>query len=210
MRGTSTLRRGLTVGLALLAGAMSPPASAQPTAELTGVYETKGGELAVIQASNESFVYYSSSFPQGESVGLCECLLGLREKKSPTEWKLRGTDSPADWTLRIESKKLTLQGDGSGCCGAGWPGADSFARKSPKTPQLCKVKAKRAYFHALDEANTQRKAFVVEGDTVEVYLPATEPALVPARFKGPKKTTAGLLKLEDLDCQEQASTPTKG
>src|SRR5690606_25537949 len=109
-------------------------------------------------------------------------------------------DSEAPWTLRVEPKKLVLESGGTaGCCGEGWRGMDTFQRASWKAPVACKVKAPRAYFHASDAENTQRKAFVVEGDSVQVYVPDFEPALVPARFVA-KRTTVGLLKREELDC----------
>ncbi|MFL5346042.1 MAG: hypothetical protein ACJ8AT_14730 [Hyalangium sp.] len=199
------VRHSMWLGLAVLTGALSTQARAQPAADLTGVYKTKGGELAVLQAENESLLYYSGVFPQGNSVGTCECLLALQQKKSPTEWTLRGSDSSDAWALRLDPKKLTLQSSQPGCCGAGFPGSGAFTRGNVKPPQSCKVKASRAYFYAPDEQNTQRKMFVVAGDSVEAYVPAVEPDLVPARFKGSKKATVGLLKLAELDCQQQAS-----
>jgi hypothetical protein len=196
-------------GLAVLAGAFSPQARAQAPADLTGVYKAKGSELAVIQAENESLVYYSAGFPQGTSVGTCECLLALQQKKSPTEWTLRGSDTSDAWTLRVDSKKLALQSRQPGCCGAGWPGSGPFSLGGVKPPQTCKVKASRAWFYAPDAKNTQRKTFVVAGDSVEAYVPDAEPDLVPARFKGGKKVTAGLLKREELDCPQPASTASR-
>lgn len=200
------VRHSMWLGLAVLTGALSMQARAQPAADLTGVYKAKGGELAIIQAESESLVYYSGVFPQGQSVGTCECLLALQQKKSPTEWLLRSSDSSDAWTLRLDSKKMMLQSSQPGCCGANFPGAGPFTPGHAKPVQACKVKASRAYFYAPDEQSTQRKTFVVSGDSVEVYVPATEPDMVPARFKGPKKATVGLLKLAELDCGQQAST----
>jgi hypothetical protein len=209
MKGVREVRRSMKFGLAVLAGALSTLAGAAAPMDLTGVYATKAGELAVIQADNESLVYYSGSFPQGKSAGTCDCLLTLQKKKSPTEWTLQGGESSDAWTLRIDPKKLALQSSQPSCCGKGFPGSGPVSRGSAKPPQTCKVKASRAWFYAPDEKNTQRKAFVVAGDSVEVYVPAVEPGLVPARFKTAKKATAGLLRREELDCPQQASTASR-
>jgi hypothetical protein len=198
---TQAACRSVAKGLAVLLGALSAMAGAQQSGDLTGVYASKGGELAVIQGDPEAFVYYGSVFPQGQSVGTCTCTLELQQKASPSQWTLRGAEPEEMWTLRIEPKKLSVElQQAASCCGAGWPGVDSFSRSGVKPLQACKVKAPRAHFLAMDEKNTQRKAFVVAGDTVDVYIPADDPSLVFARFKGSKKATVGLLKSTELDC----------
>jgi len=206
MKGVRRVRHSRLLGLAVLAGVLSTQASAEAPSDLTGVYKTKSGELAIIQAEGESLLYYSGSFPQGSSVGTCECLLTLQKKKSPTEWNLKEGDSQSAWTLRIDTKSLTLQGTQPACCGANFPGTVPFSVAGMKPPQTCKVKASRASFYAPDEKNTRRKAFVVSGDSVETYVRAADPDLVLARFKSGKNVTAGLLKREELDCPQPAST----
>ena len=186
---------GLSVGLwGLGAGAQ------QPAADATGVYSSKGGELAILQGDNETLVYYGGTFPQGQSVGTCECSFVAEKKQGASRWSLRNPDSEAPWTLRLEPQKLVLESKGvPGCCGAGFSGTDTFTRASTKPTQSCKVKAPRAYFHGSEEQNPQRKAFVVAGDSVQVYVPAEEPRLVPARFAG-KKSVVGLLQRDQLEC----------
>lgn len=195
----TAMRGGGWLGLAVAACLLSAGAEAQQAGDLTGIYTKDGGELAIIQGDNETFVYYSAGFAQGQSVGSCECPLALKQKTA-SAWTLQGEGPESAWTLKPGPQKLTLEAKQAGCCGAGFPGAGSFARTPLKPLQSCKVKVPRAYFHALDEENTQRKAFVVAGDTVEAYVPDVEPDFVPARFVGPQKSTAGLLKRTELDC----------
>src|SRR5690242_4982713 len=110
MKGVRVMRHSMMFGLAVLAGTLSTlAAAAQAPADLTGVYKTKGGELAVLQAENESLVYYSAAFPHGNDMATCECRLALQKKKSASEWALRDTDTQDPWTLRVDPKKLELQ-----------------------------------------------------------------------------------------------------
>jgi len=209
MMGTQAGRRNVARGLAVLAAALAAVAGAQPSGDLTGVYSSEGSKLAVLQGDNESLVYYESVFPQGQSVGICTCSLVLQQKTSPTQWTLLGAEPEEVWALRIEPKKLVVETQQTaGCCGAGWPGVDWFSRPEVEPLQACKVKAPRAHFLAMDEKNTQRKAFVVAGDTVDIYIPVDDPSLVFARFKGPKKATVGLLKSAELDCPANAAAPS--
>jgi hypothetical protein len=59
--------------------------------------------LGVIQADNQTLVFYIGTFPQGSSVGICECVLSLQQKKTPSEWTLRSSDASAQWTLRVDA-----------------------------------------------------------------------------------------------------------
>lgn len=184
-----------------------PDASAQGPEGLTGVYSNKQGRLAIVEGSNETLVHFSGSFPQGSSVGTCDCAWVV-QKKTATAWTLSQEDEPHPWTLRVNPKQFVLEsGPSPQCCGAGYPGKDTFARSTSKPLGICKVKASKAGFHASDAANTARKAFVVSGDAVEAYVDPLEPDFLAARFQGPQKATAGLLKREDLDCSAD-SGPT--
>lgn len=181
-------------------------ASAQGSGGLTGVYSKDGGTLAIVEGSNETLIHYSAGFPQGESVGTCDCALVVQRKTS-TRWTLNVAGEKEPWTLRVEPKQFVLETKAPTCCGAGYPGKDTFTRGTPTPLSVCKVKASKAGFFASDEANTPRKTFVVSGDAVEAYLDPVEPDLIPARFQGPQKATAGLLKRADLDC-EAPTAPT--
>lgn len=193
------------MGWVVAVGALT--AGAQPAGDVTGVYKKAGGMLAILQGDNETLVHYQSSFAQGESAGTCECALVVK-RKTATRWTLTGPDlAPGKLSLDVAPGRFVLEGTTPGCCGAGWPGRDEFARAQAATPPAsCKVSAPRVYFQATDEGNTQRKAYVVQGDTVEAFIPPTEPDLVPARFKA-KKTTAGLLQRTQLECASAPATP---
>jgi hypothetical protein len=187
-------------GLVVWACALA--ARAQSAGDPSGLYTKEGGKLAILQGDNETLVHYQSSFSQGESVGTCECAMVVKSKTA-TRWTLEGPDlEPGKLSLGLGSGRFVLEGSVPGCCGAGWPGRDEFTRPQTAVPlPSCKVRAPRVYFQASDEAHTQRKAYVVEGDKVEAVIFPTEPDLVPARFKG-KKTTAGLLQRTQLECAE--------
>ncbi|MBZ4415676.1 hypothetical protein [Myxococcus sp. RHSTA-1-4] len=192
--------KGKSAVLGLMMAAWAAVAMAQPAGDVSGIYKKDGGELAVLQGDNETLLYYGAGFTQGQSVGTCECPLVLQKKDSATRWTLKSADSEDTWTLRMEPGRLSLAGGSAGCCGAGWPGEDAFPRQGVTPPRTCKVKAPRAYFHDSNAQNTQRKAFVVAGDSVQAYVPSIEPDLVPARFAG-KRVTVGLLRREQLDCK---------
>lgn len=196
-----------TIGLAWMALVAGVPlaAGAQQAGDLTGVYSKDGGELDILQGDNETLVRYEAAFPQGQSAGTCECPF-VAQRGAKDTWTLKSEESEGAWTLRVSGGKLVLEGSGQGCCGAGWPGRDEFKRTPAQPLSACKVKAPRAYFHASDAANTQRKTYVVTGDAVEAVIPATEPDLVPARFKGPRKSTVGLLERNQLECAAPGAT----
>lgn len=181
-------------------------ASAQGSSGLTGVYSNGSGTLAIVEGSNETLVHYSGAFPQGSSTGTCDCALVV-QKKTASSWKLNQAGEQDSWTLRVDPKNFVLETGSPTCCGAGYPGKDSFPRSAVKPLSTCKVKVPKAAFFASDAANTPRKAYVVSGDAVEAFVDPVEPDFLAARFVGPKKATAGLLKREELDCAA-ATAPT--
>jgi hypothetical protein len=61
----------------------------------------------------------------------------------------------------------------------------------------CAVRTPRAYFH--DEAQKQGKAYVIQGDTVEVLGAGPSDDFVRGRFQA-KKATEGLLRRDALAC----------
>jgi hypothetical protein len=184
--------------LALWLG-VSPSARAQGPGSATGRYEKDGGELLILEGDEETLVRYEAGFEQGNSVGSCECPLVVKQK-SGERWTLQGAGSADTWSLKLEPTRLVLEGKTPACCGMGWPGMDTFERSVVRAPSTCRVKAARANFFDSQTASTPRKAYVVAGDTVEVFLSGSEPRRVPARFKGARKTTVGLLEREQLDC----------
>jgi hypothetical protein len=188
--------------LALGLGA-STSARAQAPGGVTGRYKKEGGELIIVEGENETLVHYEAVFPQGASVGTCTCPFVVKQK-SGERWSLQGASRPqGTWSLKLEPTRLVLEGRNPMCCGLGWPGSDSFERSAVRGPSTCQVKAARADFFASQKASTPGKAYVVGGDTVEVFVPGSEPRRVPARFKGARRTTAGLLERGQLDCSRQ-------
>ena len=200
------MTRQAALGLTMVA--WSAVAVAQPASDVTGVYRKDGAELAVVQGDKEALLHYTASFSQGPSAGTCKCPLILQRKEFETRWVLKSTDVDDTWALRLEPSRLVLEAGMPGCCSAGWPGSETFSRTGMTPLQNCKVKAPRAYFHDSDEKNTQRKAFVVTGAAVQVYVPTLESDLVPVRLVKRKSATVGLLRREHLDCKALGSAVT--
>jgi hypothetical protein len=196
--------RRAVLGLML---AWAGAATAQAPEEFSVVYQNDGGELAILGGANETRVHYAGSFPQGQSVGTCDCRLVL-QKADASQWTLKDTESDGTLTLRMEPRQVTLSGGSPECCGAGWPG-DVFLKPRLKSLTACTVKAPRAYFHDSDAQHTQRKAYVVAGDSVQAYVPSAGEEFLPARFAGPKGATVGLLRREQLDCQTKGREDLK-
>ncbi|NBD09554.1 hypothetical protein GTY96_11275 [Corallococcus sp. c25j21] len=177
----------------------TPDATAQGAAGLSGVYSNQAGTLAIVEGTNETLVHYATGFPQGNSTGTCDCALVV-QKKGASSWTLHQGGEDDAWTLSINPKQLVLTTGAPTCCGAGYPGKDSFARAPVRPLSTCKVKVPKAGFFASDAANTPRKTFVVSGDAVQAYVDPVEPDYLAARFQGPRQATVGLLKREDLEC----------
>ncbi|XXF77923.1 hypothetical protein P2318_33460 [Myxococcaceae bacterium GXIMD 01537] len=199
------VQRGGWLGLVLWG--VASVAAAQP-ASLTGVYDRPGGTLVILQGTNETLLHFTNGTDRGREVGSCECPLVLAGKPQGTRWALRSVDGAEEWTLRLEPERLVLDSGSPGCCGMSSPGIQSFSRGNARAPARCTVRAPRAYFFSADGQGTQRKAYAVAGDSVEAFVPATSPDLVPARTTG-KKATVGLMRREELECQGGGSTDVK-
>ncbi|MFY2561559.1 hypothetical protein ACN469_28425 [Corallococcus terminator] len=190
----NALRYGLVTGTSLCLWATLAAAQQQP---LSGVYAREGGTLAVLEGDNQTLVQYESIFPQGQGMGDCECTLAVR-KKSAKAWTLSPFQPGGTWTLGLESERLVLKGPGTGCCGAGWSGQDSFTRASSSALLECKVKAARTALKTADGANGA--VSLASGDAVQVYAVSPPPDVVPVRVVRGQQVLVGQLPYLDLDC----------
>lgn len=163
--------------------------------DLTGRYEARGTEVALLQTSEGLYVSYDDVF--GPNQHLCSCLsLGKGQAGGPFTF---GSDSlNGQWSVR--NGKLVFESAGEvGCCGAGWPGLPDFELAKRKPPMQCTVKAARAVFS--DSEGEPTRAYVVRGDKVEAVNATSDYAESwLARFHGPKRDTVGLLKKRGLTC----------
>lgn len=175
-------------------------AAQQPT--LSGVYSREGAALAVLEGDGETLIQYESTFPQGQSTGACECTFSVRQKKNAGTWLLASVQPESTWTLILESGRLRLKGPGTGCCGSGWRGQDSFSRPFTQPLTACNVKAARTRLQPLD-GEAGRGQAVARGDAVEVFASSPPPEVVPARFVHEGKAAVGLVPYSALDCPEQ-------
>jgi hypothetical protein len=89
------------------------------------------------------------------------------------------------------------------CCGSGWPGLPDFSLSDRRPPKQCVVKTERAHFYG--NAGQPRLAYLMKGDRVDV-VPSPGDSTRQfwlGRFVGPKKSTIGLLKKDELSCTTQ-------
>ncbi|MBZ4396664.1 hypothetical protein [Myxococcus sp. AS-1-15] len=196
----NALRYGLVTGAALCLWAGLAAAQQQP---LTGVYAKQGGTLVVLEGDGQTLVQYESTFPQGQSMGACECTFAVQKKTSPKSWALTTFQSQGKWTLDLEPNKLVLKGPGTDCCGAGWSGQDSFSRPFTRALSACTVKAKEARLQPLD--GTRQGPTVVGGDRVEAHAASPLPDVVPVRVVKGAQAVTGLLPGGELECGTQAA-----
>ncbi|NTX35641.1 hypothetical protein HUA78_14430 [Myxococcus sp. CA033] len=194
----NALRYGRAAGASLCLWATLAAAQQQA---LTGVYAREGGTLAVLEGDNQTLVQYTSTFPQGQGMGECDCTLAVR-KKSVKDWTLSTFQPGGTWTLGLESERLVLKGPGTGCCGAGWSGQDGFSRSSSTALTTCKVKAAQAALKTVDGANGG--AALASGDAVQVFAESPPPDVVPVRVVQGKQVRVGQLAYSELDCPVHA------
>ena len=85
-------------------------------------------------------------------------------------------------------------------CGANWPG-DVYGREGYEPLTRYRVIVPKSRFYVvMFSPPSERKAYVIKGDEVEVIPTRHEQSedYVLARFKGPKSTTVGLLRKDTL------------
>ncbi len=197
-----TVDRALLCLAVALAVAVTSPAQDAPEAppDPSGTWSSDIGELGVLVGGDRLAFSYVAVF--GPTAHTCDGA-GLATANGEGRWQWRDDASTLDlsWVggeLRLEAADGFLS-----FCGAGWPG-DSFAAARREPPRGCRVSAERAHFHVVGSLPPeQRRAYVVRGDPVEVV---TAPGgggegFVLGRFRGPRATTVGLLREQDLDCR---------
>lgn len=165
----------------------------------SGSWRSEIGELSVMLAGDALSFSYAAVF--GATAHTCDGA------------GVAGLDGDGRWVWTDESGTVELVAAGDGLevrltegvasfCGAGW-GGDAFRRSSHRPPIRCTVEVERSHLHVVDPLTpARRRGYVVEGDEVQT-APVRNLELrefVLARFVGPRSTTAGLLRLEDLSC----------
>ncbi|WP_338867135.1 hypothetical protein [Myxococcus stipitatus] len=169
---------------------------------LSGVYAREGAALAILEGNEQTLIQYEATFPQGQSTGACECTFSVREKKGTGTWILASVQPEKTWTLGLEFGRLRLKGPGTGCCGAGWKGQDSFSRPFTQALTACKVKTRRVRLQPLEGAAGSGPAVPV-GTEVQVFASSPPPELVPARFVQGAEVLVGLVPSSALECPEE-------
>jgi len=196
----STARRRICLVL-LLALVLWPPVRAA-AADPSGQWKSLHGVLSLMLAGDALSFSYSAVF--GSTGHLCD---GVGVAGLVGNGEYHYVDGQGTVAFRVDEsgvKMLTVDGIAS-FCGAYWPG-DTFSRDGYEAPTRCTVTRPKAHFHvAMPPPPVERKAYVLQGDVVEVAPTCFEGGApyVFARFKGPRVTTVGLLPRDALECREE-------
>jgi hypothetical protein len=186
-----------TVILFAIAG--TPRAAYADGQNFSGTYEDEGSTIHVLTGQNELFVSYSEKFGNQS----CACLARGETLSSGTYTFDDSTDFLG--TVEVHDYGIIFKLTGRPqCCGSGWRGLPRFDVDDHDLPTGCTVTATQAHFYvyARHQSPQKRPAYVTKGDAVEVVPAPGEWArqFWLGRFVGPKKTTIGLLKKDELTC----------
>ncbi len=170
----------------------------------SGDWNSQIGALSLMLSGNALSFSYSSVF--GPYAHICDGMGVAGLVTNEKEIRYEYVDESGNTVAFLITKEAVRMEPVSGAvsfCGAGWSG-DRFTREGYHSLERCKVTAKRAYFYGLGPLPPEKRyGYVIAGDEIEVLPLKNEgkEAFVLARFTGPKVTTVGLLKKQDLDCQ---------
>jgi hypothetical protein len=182
--------------------AWSPAAQAQDfrTIDPSGVWKGSDGDLTLMLTGDALSFTYSSVF--GPSAHICDGA-GVAGLVADNEYHYVDDQGTVSFVITENLVKMAMVDGIPYFCGANWPGED-FSRDEYTPPVTCRVSAAKAFFHVVmpDTPPEQRKAYLLEGDAVEV-VPAQHEGgrdYVLARFKGPQAVTVGLFEKKALTC----------
>lgn len=166
--------------------------------DLSGYYQNKNGSICLMEAGGQVLLSYESVFTKTAHNCGCSATTVLRDGMIPMDKEFGGKGG-----LKIDDSKLIVVADGNPlCCGAGWPGNDTFDRPKMKKPTICKVNDKSFFYDHKDYDFTQTGKYVISGDSVEVLLQSENQGYVMAKFKGSAKETVAYLKKSTLNCSK--------
>jgi len=175
--------------------AQSPP----PPLDPSGSWRSEIGELSLMLAGDALSFSYAAVF--GETAHTCDGA-GVAGLDGDGRWVWLDDSGTVELVADEDGLRLRVVDGIASFCGAGFSG-DTFHRSSHRPPQGCAVGVERSHFHVVDPFDpAPRRGYVVRSDRVEV-APTRNLDLggfVLARFVGPRSTTAGLLRREDLSC----------
>ncbi|MBP7799940.1 MAG: hypothetical protein KA072_15065 [Thermoanaerobaculaceae bacterium] len=166
----------------------------------SGYWEGHHGSLAIMVANNCLYFSYDAVF--GEAAHICDGV-GVANLMDDDLYHYKDEQGTVAFMITAQGLRMNTINGVASFCGSGWPG-DVFALETFKPTQLCQVRVPKTYFHTVNlNAPEQRKAYVIQGDQVEVVLGKYNlgDEWVLTRFQGSRTTTVGLIKKDDLACQ---------
>jgi hypothetical protein len=167
----------------------------------TGAWYGQLGPLVLVRAGDTLSFSYSAVF--GATAHICDGI-GVAGFVGDGKWGY--VDDEGTVTFTTKEGKVTMEATKgiASFCGANWPGA-TFSRDGWKPAFRCTVVAPKAHFLTVAPSPEPRKGYVVKGDVVEAVGLVNEstPAWLLVRYVGKKRTTAGLLERDALECREE-------
>jgi hypothetical protein len=169
------------------------------TLDPSGVWKSLHGVLSLMLTGDALSFSYSAVF--GATAHLCDGV-GVAALVADHEYHYVDEQGTVAFIIGENGVKMRTVTGIASFCGANWPGED-FTREGYTSVERCRVSDAKAHFYAVRRTPPlKRKAYVIQGDQVEVVPACFEggDAWVLARFKGPKAITVGLLQKNALDC----------
>lgn len=167
----------------------------------SGVWRNDNGGLSLMLAGDALSFSYASTF--GASAHLCS---GAGVAGLVTSNVYHYVDEEGTIAFEVDADTVRMRPvDGVlSFCGAGWTG-ETYTRQGFSLPRRCTVTARRSRFLVvMPSPPTERRGYVVEGNTVEIVTAQHEDAtsLLLARYRGKRSTTVGLLRARTLSCPD--------
>jgi hypothetical protein len=169
------------------------------TIDPSGQWQGRHGVLSLMLAGDALSFSYSAVF--GATAHLCDGV-GVAGLVADGEYHYVDEQGAVAFLVTAQGVTMRTVNGIASFCGANWPG-DEFTRPGFKPVTRCFVAAPKAHFHVVRRAPPlRRQAYVIQGDQVDIVPTCFEGGddWVFARFRGPRATTAGLLRKEALNC----------
>lgn len=181
------------IALAIAFAGAIGAAAALAARDVSGVYSTRDGSVAILQDDDELWLAYQASW--GATAHTCACL-SRAKRQSDGSWQMTGD---LTGTITMPHGKLQIDAaDMPPCCGANWNKVGPIKQK-PSPVMSCSVTADKLPFQDRDGNTT--KAFVISGDHVDAVEAPGDDQRVVARFVGKRKATFGLVAISGLACK---------
>jgi hypothetical protein len=163
----------------------------------SGGWRSPLGVLSLMLGGDALSFSYSSVFHS--AVHICDGA-GVAGLVGSNEYHFVDEGGTVAFIVHPDRVEMRLVSGIASFCGAEWPG-ETFLREGYEPLTVCRVDIDKSHFHVVMPSPAEkRKGYVVRGDLLETTSCRHEGSagFVLARFRGPKGTTVGLIREEDL------------